>query len=265
MILILLLQGTPLSIHRFFMLLNNLHENQLIASRIPKGMNASAPLPRLQHHRRAIVAAHVSWKSEDACDTDCLTAWGIIAGDPFVSLLHMCIATLNMANIQGWFCIPIPILGKGDNVGYRRVGGLWSPEEKKDVSRAYSEPDAAVGGSMHGMVNFIIAAMAAFFLYDSGHAFPSVLAVLVAIVAFGSWGVMFRYDPRIRMKQLKRLRSTMLSEGRPPEEISRLDTYIKTSGQAGTPSVPRWLALVNYISFIGGFILLIWGVMSIVR
>jgi len=118
---------------------------------------------------------------------------------------------------------------------------------------------------MCGMVNFIIAAMAAFFLYDSGHAFPSLLAVLVAIVAFGSWGVMFRYDPRIRMKQLKRFRSTMLSQGRPPEEISRLDTYIKTSGQAGTPSVPHWLALVNYISFIGGFILLIWGVMSIVR
>jgi len=118
---------------------------------------------------------------------------------------------------------------------------------------------------MCGMVNFIIAAMAAFVLYDSGHTFPGLLAVLVAIIAFGSWGVMFRYDPRIRMKQLKRFRSTMLSQGRPPEEISRLDTYIKTSGQAGTPSVPRWLALVNYISFIGGFILLIWGVMSIVR
>jgi hypothetical protein len=177
----------------------------------------------------------------------------------------MCIVTLKMANIQGWPCIPIPILGKGDNVRYRRVRDSRSPEERKDVSRAYSEPDAAVGGSMRGMVNFIIAAMAAFVLYDSGHTFPGLLAVLVAIIAFGSWGVMFRYDPRIRMKQLKRLRSTMLSEGRPPEEISRLDTYIKTSGQAGTPSVPRWLALVNYISFIGGFILLIWGVMSIVR
>lgn len=119
---------------------------------------------------------------------------------------------------------------------------------------------------MGGIINVIMAFLAVFLLYESGAVWLTSLAVLIALVALWSWGMMLRYSPGLIKLRLKRLQTQIRErEDLTPQERNRIDASIANSLRAGPPPPPRLLLYVNAMAFIGSMLLLVWGALSLFR
>lgn len=119
---------------------------------------------------------------------------------------------------------------------------------------------------MGGIINVIMAFLAVFLLYDSSSVWLTGLAVLIALIAIWSWGMMLRYSPALIKLRLNRLQAQIRTrEDLSPQERDRINASIANGLRTGPPPAPRWLLYVNAMAFIGSMLLLVWGALSLFR
>jgi len=90
-----------------------------------------------------------------------------------------------------------------------------------------------------GFLSVIISAVAAYLFFGMDHSFLGALAVIVSIGSFWSWGIMHNFATD-KARQLKDYRGGF---------------YDITEEEAD--SVPNWIATVNFVFALSGFILLL--------
>lgn len=113
---------------------------------------------------------------------------------------------------------------------------------------------------MGGIISLLIGILAAIAFYGTGHPILFWVAVAICIVCIWSWGVMHNYALKAAKGRWDQIRENMIREGRPPEEIERMDRTPIRIATSDVDAVPDWLATVNMIVTFIGLGLLIWGI-----
>lgn len=113
---------------------------------------------------------------------------------------------------------------------------------------------------MGGFVNVLISVVAALSFYGTGHPFLFWISALSAVISFWCWGVMHNYAMDSAKARWDQLRSNMILEGRPSEDIARLDRTPINPSKADINAVPDPLSFISMIAFLVAAILLIWGI-----
>jgi len=113
---------------------------------------------------------------------------------------------------------------------------------------------------MGGKISLIINALAALAFFDTGRPILFWSCIVSLVISFWSYGVMHNYAFTRAKERWDNLRENMIQEGRPAEDIERIDNTPITLTHSDALSVPNWLSTVNMISTFAGMILLIWGI-----
>jgi len=113
---------------------------------------------------------------------------------------------------------------------------------------------------MGGKISLIINALAALAFFGTGHPILFWICIVSLVVSFWSYGIMHNYASTRAKERWDILRENMIREGRPAEDIERIDNTPIKMTHSDALSVPDWLSSVNMASTFAGMILLIWGI-----
>ena len=98
-----------------------------------------------------------------------------------------------------------------------------------------------------GWLSVLLAGVAAFLHFKTGHIFLMVIAIVVAVGCFWSWGIMHNYAT-----ELAKRRSTY---GGGFYDITNREAL----------AVPDWISAVNILFSLTGIVLLITGIVFMIR
>lgn len=108
---------------------------------------------------------------------------------------------------------------------------------------------------MGGIVSILISAGAAFLLYGVGHPILFAFAVVVALLAFWSVGVMHNYGSYARRDRAARLRDSLRAEG--AFDSAAQARLAKFERGVEPQAIPNWLSGVNMLLTVIALVLLI--------
>jgi hypothetical protein len=98
-----------------------------------------------------------------------------------------------------------------------------------------------------GCLSVLLAGVAAFLLFRTGHTVLMILAIVVGVGCFWSWGIMHNY-------------ATEAAKHRP----NYTGGFCDITGREAQ-AVPNWISMVNMLFSLAGLVLLVIGIVMIVR
>lgn len=110
---------------------------------------------------------------------------------------------------------------------------------------------------MGGWISVSASLIATILLYGTGHSYLFIVAILITIACFLTFGIMHNYATNAAKVRHDRILENMKLEERPEEGIAAFDNRIINPSPQDVDIVPDKLAFINMIVSITGYILLL--------